>query len=48
MTAVVGRVASRSDVAKPVPKPHEILIKIRAASLNRADLAVASNTATAQ
>ena len=30
------------DVAKPVPKPHEILIKIRAASLNRADLAVAS------
>src|SRR5258708_22793064 len=30
------------DVAKPVPKPHEILIKVRAASLNRADLAVAS------
>src|SRR5438477_2030141 len=30
------------DVAKPTPKPHEILIKVRAASLNRADLAVAS------
>src|SRR5262245_28751883 len=30
------------DVAKPAPKPHEILIKIRAASLNRADLAVAA------
>ena len=30
------------DVAKPVPKPHEILIKVRAASLNRADLAVAA------
>ena len=30
------------DVAKPVPKPHEILVKVRAASLNRADLAVAS------
>ena len=29
------------DVAKPVPKPHEILVKVRAASLNRADLAVA-------
>src|SRR5215469_8926865 len=30
------------DVAKPSPKPHEILIKVKAASLNRADLAVAS------
>jgi len=30
------------DVPKPAPKPHEILIKVRAASLNRADLAVAS------
>ena len=30
------------DVAKPAPKPHEILIKVKAASLNRADLAVAA------
>jgi len=30
------------DVAKPSPKPHEILIKVKAASLNRADLAVAA------
>src|SRR5438105_15403035 len=30
------------DVAKPSPKPHEILIKVKAASLNRADLAAAS------
>src|SRR5215468_9025905 len=32
------------DVAKPSPKPHEILIKVKAASLNRADLAVAAGT----
>ncbi len=31
-----------TDAPKPSPKPHEILIKVRAASLNRADLAVAS------
>src|ERR1041385_5667788 len=30
------------DAPKPSPKPHEILIKVKAASLNRADLAVAS------
>ncbi len=30
------------DVAKPSPKANEILIKVKAASLNRADLAVAS------
>jgi NADPH2:quinone reductase len=30
------------DAPKPQPKPNEILIKVRAASLNRADLAVAS------
>src|SRR5260221_3043120 len=30
------------DAPKPSPKPHEILIKVRAASLNRADLAVAA------
>src|SRR5262245_62582072 len=30
------------DVPKPTPKPHEILIKVKAASLNRADLAVAA------
>jgi len=30
------------EAPKPSPKPNEILIKVRAASLNRADLAVAS------
>ena len=30
------------EVAKPAPKANEILIKVRAASLNRADLAVAA------
>ena len=30
------------DVPKPEPKPNEILIKVRAAGLNRADLIVAS------
>ena len=41
--AVVGEKGVEiRDVAKPVPKPHEILIKVRAASLNRADLAVAA------
>ena len=34
-----------ADAPKPTPKPHEILIKVRAASLNRADLAVASGHA---
>ena len=41
--AVVGEKGVEiREVAKPSPKPHEILIKIRAASLNRADLAVAA------
>jgi NADPH2:quinone reductase len=31
-----------TDAPKPTPKPHELLIKVKAASLNRADLAVAS------
>ena len=30
------------EVAKPAPKANEILIRVRAASLNRADLAVAA------
>jgi NADPH:quinone reductase len=30
------------DVPKPEPKPNEVLIKVRASSLNRADLLVAS------
>jgi NADPH2:quinone reductase len=30
------------DVAKPVPGPEQVLVKVRAAGLNRADLAVAS------
>ena len=34
--AVVGEKGVEiREVAKPSPKPHEILIKIRAASLNR-------------
>jgi NADPH2:quinone reductase len=32
------------DVAKPAPKPDEILIRVRAASLNRADLAIAAGS----
>src|SRR5262249_53116168 len=41
--AVVGEKGVEiRDVAKPAPKPHQILIKGRAASLNRADLAVAA------
>jgi len=30
------------DLPKPVPKPNEVLIRVRASSLNRADLLVAS------
>ena len=30
------------EAPKPSPKPNEILIRVKAASLNRADLAVAS------
>src|SRR5712691_2007643 len=30
------------EVPKPEPKPNEVLIRVRASSLNRADLAVAS------
>ena len=33
------------DVPKPAPKPNEILVRIRAASLNRADLSVAAGHA---
>lgn len=41
--AVVGEKGVEfRDAPKPSPKPNEILIKVRAASLNRADLAVAS------
>ena len=29
------------DVDKPAPKPNEVLIRVRASSLNRADLLVA-------
>ena len=29
------------DIPQPKPKPNEVLVKVRAASLNRADLAVA-------
>ena len=41
--AVVGdKGVEVREVPKPAPKPNEILIKVRAASLNRADLADAS------
>lgn len=41
--AVVGdKGVEVREVPKPAPKPNEILIKVHAASLNRADLAVAS------
>ncbi len=33
------------DVPRPQPKPHEILVRVRTASLNRADLAVAAGAA---
>lgn len=32
------------DVPKPEPKPDEVLIRVRAASLNRADLGIAAGT----
>src|ERR1700722_16881080 len=31
------------DVEKPAPKPNEVLIRVRASSLNRADLLVAQD-----
>ena len=30
------------DVPEPVPKPHEILVRVHAAALNRADVAIAA------
>jgi len=29
------------DIEKPAPKPNEVLIRVRASTLNRADLIVA-------
>jgi len=41
--AVVGEHGAEiRDVAKPAPKPNEVLIRVRASSLNRADLLVAT------
>ena len=41
--AVVGeKGAEIRDLPKPEPKPNEVLIRVRASSLNRADLIVAS------
>jgi NADPH2:quinone reductase len=41
--AVVGeKGAVIQDLPKPTPAPHEVLIRVRASSLNRADLGVAS------
>jgi NADPH:quinone reductase len=41
--AVVGEAGAEvSDLAKPAPKPNEVLIRVRASTLNRADLIVAS------
>lgn len=33
------------DVPKPAPKPHEVLVKVHAAALNRADVLIASGQA---
>ena len=33
------------DVPKPVPKPHEVLVRVHAAALNRADVLIASGQA---
>jgi NADPH:quinone reductase-like Zn-dependent oxidoreductase len=35
------------DVPQPRPKPNEVLVKVRAASLNRADLTTARGLPTA-
>jgi NADPH:quinone reductase len=41
--AVLGEAGMEvRDVEKPVPKPNEVLIRVRASTLNRADLIVAS------
>ena len=41
--AVVGEIGVEiRDLPKPWPKPNEVLIRVRASSLNRADLLVAS------
>src|SRR5258707_1435361 len=41
--AVVGEAGVEiRDLPKPSPKPNEVLIRVRASSLNRADLLVAS------
>src|SRR5207302_5944617 len=41
--AVVGEKGVEvRDLPKPAPKPNEVLIRVRASSLNRADLLVAS------
>lgn len=41
MKAIIASLqgAALADVPMPVPQPHEILVKVKAASLNRADLA---------
>ena len=36
------------DLPKPEPKPNEVLIRVRASSLNRADLLVSRATSTAR
>jgi NADPH:quinone reductase len=33
------------DVAKPAPKPHEVLVKVHSAALNRADVLIAAGQA---
>jgi NADPH2:quinone reductase len=44
--AVLGeRGVEIRDVAKPTPKPNEILVKVSAAALNRADVVIASGHA---
>src|SRR5258708_29699813 len=44
--AVLGeRGVEIRDVAKPTPRPNEILVKVSAAALNRADVVIASGHA---
>lgn len=42
---ITGNGLEIQDVPKPSPKPNEILVRVRAAGLNRADLAMASGQA---
>jgi len=38
---VTGQGLALRDIAQPKPEPNEVLVRVRAAALNRADLAIA-------